>query len=129
VKLGKEFCKERQVPSRDREDAQPSKIFWSANDRPGYLALAAVTGFLPGPEESTTPLIEGLNGTNREDRAHGMGDHGREDRINKDQASTDGERAPVPAREAHITFGDDGGKINKLKFVGGKRKTKVGVEG
>jgi hypothetical protein len=70
---------------REREDAQPTKVLRGANDRPGYLALTAVASFLTRRKKSSTSLIYSLDNSSRKDAsAHGMGEHGSEDGVNKE---------------------------------------------
>jgi hypothetical protein len=51
-----------------------------------------------------------------------MRKQGGEDRIDKEQAPTNGERSSTPSREAHVTFGDYGLKISDAELVSGKRE-------
>jgi hypothetical protein len=63
------------------------------------------TEFLTGPEESTTPFVEGIHHTHGEKaNTHGMREQGSEDRIDEDKAATNGKRATMPSREACIAF-------------------------
>jgi hypothetical protein len=90
--------------------------------------LAAIARFLASPKEGTPPFINSLNDTRREKTgSHCMGNHGCENGINEKQSAANRQRAAPPAREAHVTLGDDRRIIREPKFVGGERKTKVGL--
>jgi hypothetical protein len=107
----------------ERENSKPSQSLRDADILPSHLALTAVTRFLASPKEGTPALINGLqNARGEEPSGHGMRKQGSEDRIDKEQAPTNGERSPTPSREAHVTFGDYGLKISDAELVGGKRE-------
>jgi hypothetical protein len=128
VEFGEEFGHEGRVLGWEGEDPEPPKSFWDTNILPSDFALAAMTGFFPGPEESTSPLVDGLNDTCREEaRAHGMREHRREDRVDQDQPPANRKTPALPPRETHVAFGHDGGEVSQTQLVGGKRKAKIGL--
>jgi hypothetical protein len=128
VHFGKEFSEERRVLGGDGEDAETSFFLRDTDIVPSDLALAAIAGFLSGPEESTPAFINSRDNTGRENtRSHGMGNHCSEDRINEDKPAANGEGPAPPSREAHITFRHDGGEIRKPELMGGKGEAKIGL--
>jgi hypothetical protein len=87
-------------------------MFRRANLSPCNFAVTTRAGFLSRPKEGTTPFINGFNNPRREKpRAHGMGDHGRENRVDQKKTPADGKGAASPTGEAHIALGNDGGEV------------------
>jgi hypothetical protein len=112
VHFGKEFGQERQVLGGDGENTETPFFFRDADIIPSDLALAAIAGFLPSPEESTSAFINCRDNIGREKtRSHGMGNHCGEDQVNENKSTANGEGPAPPSREVHITFGHDGGEI------------------
>jgi hypothetical protein len=80
----------------DGEKAEPPKFVWGADIFPGNFAVPAMASFLSGPKEGPATFVNSLNDSSRkESGGHSMGEHGREDRVNENQAPSDRE-APAP---------------------------------
>jgi hypothetical protein len=121
VEFGKEFGQKGRVLSTDGENTQPPAIFWGTDLVPGNFAVAAAARFLPSPEKGPTAFVNGFNNSGGEDTSpHGVSEHGSQDRVNKDQTSADREASTSPARQAHVTFRHDGGKVPKAELMHGK---------
>jgi hypothetical protein len=118
VEFREELRQEGRVLSPDGEDAQTTKFLWGADIPPGDFAVSAMTSFLASPEEGPTSFVDGLNNPGREKASnHGMGEHGREDRVYQNQTSPNGEAPAAPTRKAHVTFVNNGGEISRAEFV------------
>ncbi|KAM0875329.1 hypothetical protein ACQ4PT_036870 [Festuca glaucescens] len=90
-----------------------------ANILPGDLAVTTVASLLPGPEKSTTSLIDSLNNAGGEHTSpHGVREHGSEDRVDKNQASPYRKAPTAPPREAHVAFVHDRNEVSEPEFVG-----------
>jgi hypothetical protein len=99
------------------KDTKATQIFRRANLSPCNFAVTARASFLPSPKEGTAPFINGFNNPRREKpRTHGMGDHGRENRVDQKKRSANGKGATTPTGEAHITLGNNGAKSSFLSL-------------
>jgi hypothetical protein len=56
-----------------------------------------------------------------------MGNHGGENRVDKDQTASNGQASASPPGETHVTFLNDGGEVGGPKFIGRKGEPKVGL--
>jgi hypothetical protein len=128
MELGKELGEKGRVLSRNREDPEPADTFWGADNVPRDLALAAGAVIVAIPKEGTPSFINSLNDSRREkSSAHGMSEHGREDRVDKDKPPTNGEGPTTPTGQFHITLGNDRSKVRIPNFVSGEGEAKVGL--
>jgi hypothetical protein len=117
VEFREELRQEGRVLSPDGEDAQTTKFLWGADIPPGDFAVSTMTSFLSGPEEGPSPFVDGLNNPGREKgSSHGMGEHGREDRIYQNESSPNGEASTAPPRKAHATFVNNVGEISRAEL-------------
>jgi hypothetical protein len=77
MKLSEKLREQSRVLSLEGKDAKPPKIFRDTDLVPSDFALAAVARFLAGPEESLSPLVNGLEDPRRNDAGrHSVGKHG-----------------------------------------------------
>jgi hypothetical protein len=98
------------------------------NLRPSNFTMPPSAGFLTGPEKGTTTLVKSFDHPNgKQANAHGMGEKRGEDRVYQDEPPANRKRATSPAREAHVTFRDERGKVGEAKFVSRERKPKVSL--
>ena len=112
----------------NRENAQPAKVFWGANIIPSNFAVASGAGFLAGPEKSPAAFINGFQHPNREkSRSHGMSEFSRNNRVDKDKATSNGKGTAPPTREVKVTPSNYRGEIRKPKLMEGEGEAKVGL--
>lgn len=105
---------------RQGDNPQPPKFFWNADSLPGHFTLPPIAGFIPGPEESAAPLVNGFDDSHGEEtRTHRVREHRGEDRVDKNKAPANRKTPSSPTRETHVTFGHDGGKVSEAQLVGG----------
>jgi hypothetical protein len=117
-----QFCEKLRekgsILSVDGEDTKAPKVLRGANNVPGNLALTIVARFLPSPKKGLTSFVNSLNNTRREGpRSHSVGDNGGKDRVNKKQATSNGERVTLPPGQLHVALGHNWGKIGEAKFM------------
>jgi hypothetical protein len=128
VKFREELYQQGGVLGVDGEDAQPSTIFGDTYVIPDNLAVPTVASFFTSPQEGAPTFVDSLDDPSGEETGgHGMSKHGGENRIHKDQATSNGHATATPPREAHVAFLNDGGEIGGSKFVGRQGEPKVGL--
>jgi hypothetical protein len=78
--------------------------------------------FFASPKESAPTFVNSLNDPSREESSgHGVGKHGGENRVDKDQTASNGQASASPPGETHVTFLNDGGEVGGPGLIGRER--------
>jgi hypothetical protein len=77
MKLSEKLREQSRVLSLEGEDAKAPKFFRDTDIVPSNFALSSIARFLASPEESPSPLVNGLENSGRNDAGrHSVGKHG-----------------------------------------------------
>jgi hypothetical protein len=106
----------------DGKNAQPPRIFWDTNVFPGDFAVSTMASLFASPKEGAPTFVDSLNDSGREELSgHGIGKHGGENGVDKDQTASNGQASASPPRETHVTFLTDGGEVGGPGLIGRER--------
>jgi hypothetical protein len=112
MKFSEEFRKQGRILAWDGDNVEATKFFLGSRPRSKPLCTAHQSKTRLYPKESPSSFVEGVNDSDRKQtNAHGMGEHGGENRFNKNKVTANKEGTATPPRKFHITFRNNGGKI------------------